>query len=83
MEKGIFCPCVLESLYESVLLIVDSELLNALWLWPGTMSRKALPPPFGAGISPIQAIRWRGLWLKMTENTTQNGLNIKNMHYLM
>lgn len=40
MEKSIFCPRVLESLYESVLLTVDSELLNALWLWPGTIQGK-------------------------------------------
>jgi hypothetical protein len=40
-----------------VLFIADSELISALWLWPGTTSRKELPPPFGIRINPIQDIR--------------------------
>ena len=57
MGKRTFCLYILESPFESVLLIADSELISALWLWPGTMSRKALPPPFGIRINPIQDIR--------------------------
>lgn len=57
MGKSSFCLYILQSLHESVLLIVDSELISALWLWPGTMSKKALPPPFGIRINPIQDIR--------------------------
>lgn len=48
--KSTFYPCILESPYEFILLITDSELLSALWLWPGTMPRKALNLHFGAGI---------------------------------
>ena len=57
MGKSSFCLYILQSLYESVLLVVDSELISALWLWPGTMLKKALPPPFGMRINPIQDIR--------------------------
>lgn len=57
MGKSIFCLYIPKSRYESVLLMADSELISALWLWPGTMSRKVLPPPFGIRINPVQDIR--------------------------
>lgn len=48
--KPIFCPCILESPLESVLFTLDSELLSAIQLWPGTRPRKVATPHFGAGM---------------------------------
>lgn len=50
-----------------MLLIVDSELLNALWLWPECPPRKALTPYFGAGINSYE-----GYQVAMTENNRKH-----------
>lgn len=50
MARSFFCPCIIESPYERVLLIVGCGLLNALWPWPGIMPRKALTLHPGEGV---------------------------------
>lgn len=74
----------MESPPECVLLIVGPALLSALWPWPGMRAKKALTPHSGEGIESSTGYQqWHNLWLKITENTIQNGLNNKEPSHLM